>query len=241
MIKRYLLLLFVGLITLSASAQSTEAVLKKMYARYHGTWHSNLTFNQTTLRYKPDGTQSDSSLWVEHILYPDKLRIDVMTDKPVTILFRHDSTYYVRGGKTVRSSANENELIFFLGGMYFMPFDSVKAHLAKIHLDITKFHQSTWNGKPVYVLGANTDDEKVKQVWIDADRLIMLRNINYDNNTKEEGIFEDHIALGKAWAERKCSFYINDKLFQVEKYHEITPNQTFAKDMFDVPPAAKAQ
>ncbi|HVV55126.1 MAG TPA: hypothetical protein VHC47_07375, partial [Mucilaginibacter sp.] len=51
------------------------ALLQKMYARYHGKWHTNLSFDQTTEMYRNDSLVR-SQTWYEHILYPDKLRID---------------------------------------------------------------------------------------------------------------------------------------------------------------------
>jgi len=233
--KKLILAIVAVLISAAASAQNSVSVLKKMYARYHAKWRSSLTFDQTTYRYKPDGTLADSGLWHEQMLYPDKLRIDIIKSG-VTILFRGDSTYAFRDGKVLRANKQENELIFYLGGMYAMPFDSVLAHFKKIGLDLAKFHTSTWKGKPVYVLGANTDGEKVKQIWIEQDRLIMLRNLSYDNNTDEEGIFEDHYKVGNAWSEGKCTFYFNGKIAQVEKYFNIKPNLPMDARIFD--PAA---
>jgi len=214
------------------NASSTE-VLQSMYSRYHGHWHKSLKFNQTTERYRNDSLIKTST-WYETIVYPDLLRIDFDSVKSSNgIIFRHDSTYVFRNKKIVRSTKDENELIFFLGGMYAMPFDKILGHFADLHYDLTKFHTSNWKGRPVYVLGADKDGDKVNQLWIDQENLYAVRFIKYDDKTKEEGFFEQQVPLKNAWSETKCSFYINDKLLQVESYHNLVPDAPVDMMIFD--------
>ncbi|GAC1303808.1 MAG: hypothetical protein NVSMB24_10320 [Mucilaginibacter sp.] len=200
---------------------TSQDVLLKMYNRYHNKWHKSLKFNQTTEQFRNDSLIRTAT-WYEQIVYPDLLRIDFNSEKSSNgVIFRHDSTYVFRNNKVVRSSKDENELIFFLGGMYFMPFDKVLNHFAGLHYDLSKYHTDTWKGKPVYVIGADNIGDKVNQLWIDREKLVAVRFIKYDNNTKEEGLFEQQIPLKGAWSETKCNFYINDKILQVETYHDV--------------------
>jgi hypothetical protein len=46
---------------------NSTTLLQKMYARYHGKWHSNLSFNQTTEKYRNDSLVKTQT-WYEHIL-----------------------------------------------------------------------------------------------------------------------------------------------------------------------------
>ena len=208
-------------------------VLQSMYKRYHSQWHKSLTFNQTTERYRNDSLVKTDT-WYETIVYPDLLRIDFGSAKSSNgVIFRHDSTYVFKNSKIVRSTKDENELIFFLGGMYSMPYEKILAHFAELHYDLTKFHTSIWKGKPVYVVGANTYGEKVNQLWIDQEKQVAVRFIKYDNNTKEEGLFEQQVALKNAWSETKCSFYINDKILQVESYHNLVADAPVDMTIFE--------
>jgi hypothetical protein len=226
------ILLFLSFPLANKNATSTE-VLQTMYSRYSGQWHKSLTFNQTTERYRNDSLVKTST-WYETIVYPDLLRIDFDSVKSGNgVIFRHDSTYVFRNKKIVRSTKDENELIFFLGGMYAMPFDKILGHFADLRYDLTKFHTSTWKDKPVYVLGADKDGDKINQLWIDQEKLVAVRFIKYDGGTKEEGFFEQQVPLKKAWSETKCSFYINDKLLQVESYHNLVPDAPVDMRMFD--------
>jgi hypothetical protein len=231
---KILSILFLFFLPFSSQKElNSTTLLQKMYARYHGKWHSSLSFNQTTEKYRNDSLVK-SDTWYEHVSYPDLLRIDIGSRVSNNgIIFRKDSTYRFNNNKIIRAVKGENELIFFLGGLYFVPFDDVLAHFKALHYDLSKFHTSTWKGKPVYIIGADKDDEKVNQLWIDQEKLISVRFIKYDDNTKEEGIFEDHIAIKDAWSETKCTFYINDKLLQVEKYHDVVPGGPIDKSIFD--------
>jgi len=212
---------------------NSTTLLQKMYARYQGKWHSNLSFNQTTEMYKDDSL-SKTQTWYEHILYPDMLRIDIGTPKsPNILIFRNDSTYVINNNKLTRSIKNENELIFFLGGLYFMPFDDVLAHFKALNYDLSKFHTDMWKGKPVYVIGADKADEKVNQLWIDQEKLVAVRFLKYENKNKEEGWFEAQIPLNHAWSETKCTFFMNGHLIQVEKYHDVVAGGPIDKSMFE--------
>lgn len=226
--------LLIFLLPLSHSSDlNSTTLLQKMYARYHGHWHTNLAFNQTTEQYRNDSLVKTQT-WYEHILYPDKLRIDFDSLKSGNgVIFRGDSTYVFKNNKLTRSVKNENELIFFLGGMYFVPFDQVLTHFKALNYDLTKFHTDTWKGKPVYVIGADKADEKVNQLWIDQEKLVSVRFLKYENGTKEEGTMEDQIALKGAWSETLCKFYINDHILQVEKYHDVVPGGPVDKKLFE--------
>lgn len=231
--KLLFVLLFLALPFSPSKDLNSTAVLQKMYTRYHNRWHRSLSFNQVTERYRNDSLIK-STVWYERILYPDMLRIDVRSiNSGDGIIFRHDSTYVFNNNKITKALKNENELIFFLGGLYFVPFGEVVVHFKLLNYDLTKFHTSTWKGNPVYVIGADKDDEKVNQLWVDQDKLIPVRFLKYEDNTKEEGLFEEHIPLKNAWSETKCSFYFNDKLLQVEKYHGVVPGGEIDRNIFE--------
>jgi hypothetical protein len=227
------ILLFAFPLNSYSQTTTSQGVLLKMYNRYHNKWHKTLKFDQTTERFRNDSLISTTT-WYEQIVYPDLLRIDFnMLKSSNGVIFRHDSTYRFRDNKVTGSAKDENELIFFLGGMYFIPFDKVLNHFAALHYDLSKFHMTMWKGKAVYVLGAEKDDDKVNQLWIDQEKLAAVRFIKYDNNTKEEGLFEQQIPLRGAWSETKCSFYINDKILQVETYHDVVADSPVDMNDFD--------
>ena len=210
-----------------------EEVIRQMYDRYHGKWYSSFTFVQKTERYRNDSLVQTST-WYEALIYPDKFRIDFGDLKDGNaVIFRNDSVYNFRNGELKNKGLDKNDLTFLLGGLYFYPLDKVFAELKSLHYDLGKFREDSWNGREVFVIGASASGEKTNQLWIDKERLILLRMIKYDDNKKEEGIFGDHIQTGGGWSETSAIFYIDDKLIQKEFYRDCKANSPLDPTLFD--------
>lgn len=211
-------------------------VLKLMYDRYNGKWFHTLTFTQTTETYRNDSLIKTAT-WYEYIMFPNKFRIDFGDpSEGNAVIFRNDSAYRFQKGKLKTSRADSDDLTFLLGGLYFYPFEQVLSKLKSLHYDLNKFHEDKWNGKAVYVIGADTKDEKLNQLWIDKEKLVLLRFIKFDDNQKEEGIFEKHIPLNGGWSETMCTFYMNDHLIQKEYYRDCKADGVIDLKIFE--PAA---
>jgi hypothetical protein len=209
------------------------SVLQKMHKQYAGKWFRNFTFTQTTETYRNDSLRRKDT-WYEAGSMPDKFRIDFgSVDSGNAVIFKGDSSYNFRRGKLVSTRKDANDLTFLLGGMYFYPFDQAVAKMQELHYDMSKSFESTWKGKPVYVIGAAADGEKVNQLWIDKDKLCIVRMFKYNKNGKEEGIFENHIKTGAGWSETKATFYFNDQLGQIEYYHDFKPNAILDDRLFE--------
>jgi len=210
-----------------------EDVLAKMHARYAGKWMKSFSFTQTTEAYRNDSL-INTSTWYENVIYPDKFRID-FGDKTSgnTAIFIKDSVYRFRQGKLVRTTVNKDNLTFLLGGLFFYPLDTVKAVLAQMGYDPLKSYETKMENKPVYVIGANNADEKTNQLWIDGEKLILVKFIKYENGEKEEGRFFDHKQFDNSWSETACDFYVNDTLIQKEKYYDGKANPVIDTKIFD--------
>ena len=212
---------------------NSEEVLQKMYQQYAGKWMQNFTFDQTTGVYRNDSLIKTSE-WHEAIVYPDKFRIDFGDAKDGNAaIFTTDSVYSFRNGKLMRTSPNDDDLTFILGGMYFYAFDTVKAMFGRMGYDLNKFCETTLNGKSAYVIGANDTTEKTNQLWVDKENLVAVKFINYNHGEKEEGIFSNHKQFGGGWSETKCVFYIDGKLIQTEDYFNCKANTEIDLKIFD--------
>jgi hypothetical protein len=225
-------LLFIGLCSFLKTGNSEE-VLQKMYKEYAGKWMHSFTFNQTTENYRNDSLVKTST-WYEAVSYPENFRIDFgdLKDGNAAI-FTKDSIYDFRKGKLVRTAVNDDDLTFLLGGMYFYPFDTVKAKFNAFGYNLDKFYETSSEGKPVYVIGAGDATEKSNQVWIDKEKLVVVKFIKYNDGQKEEGVFEDHKRFGNSWSETSCRFYIDGKLFQKETYHDCKADEAIDLKIFD--------
>ncbi len=210
-----------------------EKVLTKMYKRYTSKWYKNFTFTQTTEIFKNDSL-TKTTTWHETIVFPDYFRINFgEPNEGNAVIYKKDSTYNFRKGKLVQKSLRTDDVTFLLGGMYFMPFDGVKAKMKTEGYDISKAHESIWEGKKVYVIGSDSDDEKASQLWIDKEKLIVVRFVKYLPNMKQDARMSDHQQFGKAWSETTVVFYLNDKLYQKEKYYNCKVNTDVDMGLFD--------
>ena len=226
------------LFTLSAFKTSEkiigEKILAKMYKRYTGKWYKNFTFTQTTENFKDDSLIKTTT-WYESIVFPDYFRINFgEPSEGNAVIYKKDSTFNFRKGKLIQKGLRTDDVTLLLGGMYFMPFDSVKTKMKTEGYDITKAHESTWEGNKVYVIGSETDDEKLSQLWIDKEKLIVVRFIKYLPTMKQDARMSAHQKFGKAWSETIVVFYLNDKLFQKEKYYDCKVNTDVDMGIFDV-------
>ena len=242
--RTMLLKALIGLSVVSTFVAATtppegEAIVKKMYDRYHGKWQHNYTFNQTTEIYHND-TLTKKQTWYEAIEFPNKFRIDFgPADSGNAVLFVNDSSFRFKGGKLTAARKDHDDLTFLLGGMYFFPFEEVKEKLKEQKYDLNKFHEETWQGKPVYVLGADKGEENVNQLWIDKANLYLVRMITFDNNRKEDARFEKQVRLNGGWSESTTLFYVNDQLIQAEYYHDLKSNIRLDPKIFDPRPFSK--
>ena len=226
------LLLFIALCSFSG-AKNAEGVLADMYKRYHGNWYKSFTFTQTTEHYRNDSLQRTST-WYEAIVFPDKFRIDFGDKKEGNaVIYLKDSVYSFRKGQLARTGFNDDDLTFLLGGMYFYPFDTVKVKMQRQGYDLAKFCEDTWQGQPVFIIGATNKDERTNQLWIDKTKLVVLKFVKFEGDNKEEGVFSGHKQFGKAWSETACDFYVNGKLIQKEKYYDCKANTDIDLSIFN--------
>ena len=232
--KKILIAFLILLITVSMiSPPGSREVLKKMHDRYAGKWYKTFSFNQTTEVYRNDSLKHTET-WYENIKFPKEFRIDFGDpDSGKAVIYKNDSSYFFRNGKLAGVRPDNNDLLFLLGGMYFYKFDEVISKMTSYGYDLDKFHEDTWKGKEVYVIGARKGEDSVNQLWIEKENYSPVRMIKIENNNKEEALFEDHVKLGGGYTETLVYFFINSKLVQVEKYHDLKGDIEIDPSIFD--------
>jgi len=212
----------------------SREVLKIMHDRYGGKWYKTFSFNQTTEIYRNDSLKRTET-WYENIKFPNDFRIDFGNPgNGNAVIFKNDSSYLFKNSERTGVRLNDDDLLFLLGGMYFYPFDSVLIKMKSFGYDLNKFHENVWKGMPVYVVGANKNQDSVNQIWIEKENFSPVRLLKYENNTKEEALFENHLKLDGGFTETLVYFYINNKLIQVEKYHDLKANVEINPAIFDI-------
>ncbi len=216
-----------------AAPPGSNEVLKKMHDRYAGKWYKTFRFNQTTEIYRNDSLKR-SETWYENIKFPGDFRIDFGNpDSGNAVIFKNDSSYLFRHAQKVSVRPDNDDLLFLLGGMYFYPFDEVTSKMKSFGYNLDKFHEDTWKAMRVYVIGAGKGEDSVNQIWIEKENYSPVRMLKYENGNKEEAFFENHVKLGGGFTETLVHFFMNNKLIQVEKYHDLQGNIEIDPAIFD--------
>lgn len=203
-----------------------------MRERYAGKWYRTLTFTQKTTL--PDGKVET---WYEALELPGKLRIDVAPlDSMKTILFRNDSVYAFEQGKLKDAKPLVHPLMVLGFDVYEAPVSQIVGKLRGLNFDLSKLHQTTWQGRPTYVVGAEPGDTVSPQFWIDVERLYFVRSL--EPSKKTPGVINDtrfgkYIPLAGGWVEMEVLFLANGQQRVKEEYSNAKANVRLDSLIFD--------
>lgn len=231
--KKFLLLPFLVIHLLSAQGiQSTEQLVRKMHDRYEGKWYRSLTFVQKTSQIKPDTTIVNT--WYECFAFPGKMRIDM--DSTSGMLINGDSLYVFRDGKLTTTRFFTHTLLVLGFDIYFLQPQDAIAKLSGLHFDLTQFHEDTWQGRPVYVVGAKAGDLHTTQFWIDKERLYFVRLLEpagANGTATRETQFNKYVRLGNGWLSPEVVFMVDNKILMKEEYTDARANPKLDMKLFD--------
>jgi len=233
------LFLIAALLSLNVYAQTVhngEDVLRAMHDRYASSWYQTVTFVQRSTTYKPDGT-STAENWYEAALLPGRLRIDigapsngngyVLVDGQATI---------IKDNKIAGSRPLVNMLLVLGFDVYRQDPETTIKVVKGEGYDLAKLRDDTWEGKPVYVIGAEKDDLKSRQFWVEKDSLLFVREIEPSRGdaTKLDDIrFIHYQPLANAWIAAGVEVYAEGKKVFTEDYSDIQANVKLDPATFD--------
>lgn len=216
---------------------SGTELLQRMHDAYAGKWFKTLTFVQTTTITRPTGVV-DTSTWYESLKSPDRLRIDFGDpSKGNGVLYTADSLYVVRAGKVTRTLGSGNPFLPFVVGVYDQPVQTTLRQLAPYHFELSRVRADTWQGRPVYVVGATSrDDLESPQFWIDRDRLIAVRflvKLSPAPDAKADDIrLESYVPVGGGWLATHVAVMEGNVVRQAEDYRDWQGDVALRSDFF---------
>ena len=159
---------------------SAEQLVHEMHDRYAGNWYRTLRFAQTNTFYGQSGRETKSR-WVENLSVPGRLRIDFepLTSKSGLLILNNRVTTF-DNGKRVDSRRAIQPILTLTADVYAIPVSITLRRLDSLRIDLSKFRSDRLDKKHVYVVGADEGDLESNQVWIDADKLLLVRLIQQD-------------------------------------------------------------
>ena len=222
--------------TSSAKISNTNELIAAMQEKYGKSWYKTATFVQETTNIQPDGT-SKVETWYEAMSVPGRLRIDFTpTTEGNGILFTDGKLYVFKNGKVENTRPFDHPLLILGFDIYRLPATEATAKLQALKFDLSQFREDTWQGKPVYVVGANAGDLHSPQFWIDQKNLYfvrMLRPGGKDGTQTQETQFNKYQKLGGGWIAPEVIFMVDGKVVTTEKYSEIRGDVELDPKLFD--------
>jgi hypothetical protein len=220
----------------AAKIQTAEDLIGAMRKKYANTWYKNTTFKQVTTDIDQDGSKKEA-IWYEAISMPGRLRIDFDPVKDGNgILFANDKIYSFKNGKLDSSRPLIHPLVLLAFDVYFLPVDHTIAKLKQLKFDLSTIREDTWQGRPVYVVGAKAGDLHSPQFWIDRQRLYfvrMFRPTGKDGVQTSETQFNKYERLGGGWIAPEVIFKIDGRTTTTEAYSEMRANVDLDESLFD--------
>lgn len=224
------------LTALAATPKDGRELVRAMHDKYAGKWYSTLTFVQKTTNVQEDGT-SKVETWYEALACPGKLRIDFdpLSDNK-GILFADDAIARVDAGKVLETKPFVHPLLVLGFDVYCTPVDATVARLEKLGFNLSTIREDTWEGKPVWVVGAKAGDAHSAQFWIEKDSLLfvrMLRPAGKDGSQTSEVVFAKYVKAGGGWVAAEVRFGLDGKQTGREDYSEIKADVALPEGLYD--------
>ena len=221
----------------AVKVSTANSLLRAMHDRFGGKYLKTMSFLQNNTAYSASGEERKSQ-WYEHMELPGKLRIAFL---PAT-----QRSGLVQVGERVASFDNGvrvdfrpsvNPLLLLTADIHAAPMATIMRGLDSLNVNTDVMRTTEWEGRPVYVVGAKEGDTTSSQMWIDAERLQLLRFIQRDR-TPARTVVSDIRVKGYKEVEGfeiPTEFLVirNGRPVWREQYANIRVNDPFPAGTFD--------
>lgn len=215
----------------TAAITTGNSLVRAMHERY-GSWYHTMTFVQRTTLVTPSGGEIHQT-WYEAMELPGRLRIDTDLHSKSGTLFARDSIFTFSAGKLVRADTGLNELLVLGFDAYAQSSARTEAQLRSLGFDLSRFHEGTWEGKPVFIVGALAGDTMSKQFWVDQKNLLFVRLLSNDRQGHVDIRFNNYQSVGGGWVAAEVLQLVNGRRRLLEEYSDIHANVPLAAALFD--------
>jgi outer membrane lipoprotein-sorting protein len=215
--------------------RSGNDLLRAMHERYASSWYQTVTFTQKSTTYKPDGTSS-AETWYEAASIPGKLRIDLGSPTSGNGYVLVDGDVSVIKDNKVADTRHSVNMLLVLGFDVYRQDPEKTVRVVKDEgYNLSKLHEDEWDGRAVYVVGADADDLKSKQFWVEKDSLLFVRIIEpgKDASKMNDIRFTNYRRLARAWIAAGVEVWSEGKKVFSEDYSDIQADVKLPAGTFD--------
>jgi hypothetical protein len=223
--------------SLDSSSQITdgEELIKAMYEKYKGKWYDKLKIVQKVTFYR-NGEEQGSQIWTEFLDLPGKVRSNIgPSEEGNAEIYLHGEFHRFQNGKRVGGQKAPHPVLCLGFDVYLQEPEKSIAMLKEVPYDLSKIHQTVWQERPVYVVGADKDDFKPNQFWIDKEHLYFVRTIfKSPRGTLLDIEMNKIVKLGEGWIATQLIFKRSGEIILREDYQENPILDKVDPAVFDV-------
>ena len=177
----------------SARLTSGPSVVRAMHDVYGGKFLKTMSFLQNNTAYSTNG-QAQHSQWYEYLEVPGKLRIAFLPANTRSGLVQaNDKVASFDNGIRVDLRPSINPLLLLTADVYAAPTSAIMRGLDSLGVDMEMIRTDEWDGHPVYVIGAKAGDSTSNQMWVDAERLVLLRFVQRNKSGERTIVSDIHV------------------------------------------------
>jgi len=208
-------------------------LVQAMYQKYApDKWYRYFTFSQNMEFFRNDSVIK-KEVWHE-AYQPGCLLIKVGSkDSKNGRVYRDFTVYSIQEGKEIQKTPRVHELLLVGLDIYFLKPEHTTRILDSLGYNLSKIRKDKYNGRDVYVAGADKGDTTSRQFWIDAERLYMHRIIYRQKEKINDVVFGDYEKVKGNWIAKTIIFKTDGKLGLIEKYYDIRFPKSIDQDWFD--------
>ena len=120
--------------------------------------------------------------------------------------------------------------------VYAQPVDRTIALLTQRRIDMSVLSETTWEGRPVWVIGAKAGDLHSRQFWVDKERLVFVRLLGpagQDTSKTSDTRFNKYAPLAGGWVSAEVEFLVDGQRQFLEEYVDIQANVPMPAALWD--------
>jgi hypothetical protein len=122
--------------------------------------------------------------------------------------------------------------------VYFQPVEKTVAQLQTPPrtINLSVLSEGTWDGRPVWIVGASAGDTHTPQFWVDKERLVFVRMLEpapRDTAKTADTQFNKYAALAGGWVAAEVRFLLDGQEQFLEEYTQIQANTPMPAALFD--------
>jgi hypothetical protein len=213
------------------------SLVAAMRRKYDGHWYRTLAFTQNNTLYGANGRETKSQ-WLERVALPGRLRIDYMPLASKSgLLYDGRRIHTIDNGRVVNSQQGINPQLLLQADAYVRAPDETARLLDSLGFKLATIRRDTWQGSPVWVVGAAAGDSTSNQFWVDASRLLVLRMVQREargtRTVINETRFNRYTDVGGYPIAMEILLYRDGRMYFREELADVKVDPPLSDEAFD--------